>query len=85
MGTLKNRVMTNKYEYIFNKLTALRPVYKFFDLNMISMDSNMTAKVNNINFFKLKWKGVVLYGLKFIRLHPCLRSLRTVKQKVLGI
>jgi len=55
------------------------------DLNMISVDEDASNKIKNINFYKLKWGGKIIYGVKIKKLHPVLKVVRRFKQKFLGI
>lgn len=59
--------------------------FKELDLNMISVDASASNKIKNINFYKLKWGGKIVYGVKMLKLRPMLKFVRRVKQRFLGI
>lgn len=61
--------------------------YQFLDLNMIAVTDHgeLDEKIKNINFYKLKWGGEVVYGVKLNKLHPFLKSIQKIKQQLIGI
>ncbi len=55
------------------------------DLNMISVDKDAGEKIKNINFYKLKWGGKVVYGVKLVKLSGVLRLIQRLKYIFLGV
>jgi len=60
--------------------------YKFLDFNMIAVAENkeLDNKIKNINFYKLKWGGSLIYGISFQKLSLITLVLRKIKLLILG-
>ncbi|HVZ58680.1 MAG TPA: peptidoglycan bridge formation glycyltransferase FemA/FemB family protein [Patescibacteria group bacterium] len=60
--------------------------YQFLDLNMIgvSQDGVLDEKIENINYYKTKWGGESLYGVRISKLARPLVTVQKIKYKFLG-
>ncbi len=64
---------------------GLQNNYKIYDFNMISVDKDLDQKVRNINFYKLKWGGEIIYGFKLEKLNQAMKIFQKIKYLTLGM
>lgn len=60
--------------------------YKFIDLNMIAVSDkkDLAEKIDNINYYKLKWGGDILYGVNIHSLFKGMHVVKKIKVNLLG-
>jgi hypothetical protein len=64
--------------------------YQFVDLNHIKFpqeketDEELDSAAKGLNFYKMKWGGNLIYGVRLNWLSAGLKTIRTLKQKLLG-
>lgn len=60
--------------------------FKFIDLNMIGVTEHgkLEEKIDNINYYKTKWGGLPMYGIRVTSLVTPLIVIQKIKQKLLG-
>ncbi len=58
--------------------------YDFMDLSMINVNDESSEKIQNINQYKLKWGGYVLYGITISKLNTLMQFIQKLKLQILG-